>query len=191
MNFPQRTVQPAIEPVTLSEAKTHLRVDGNDEDAYIASLITVARTAAEDRTGRTLITSTWRYTIDEFPDAIPLANPPIISIVSLQYKRDSDGVIVTLDSQDYLLDNVNQPGWVVPAFGKQWPATRDEINSVIVNYTAGYGSSAASVPAPLKQWILLAIGDMYDQSRSLSSERAMVPSKFVDSLLDPYRFFAL
>jgi uncharacterized phiE125 gp8 family phage protein len=79
----------------------------------------------------------------------------------------------------------------VPAFGKQFPATRDEINSVIVTYTAGYGATAADVPAPLKQWILLAIGDMYDQSRSLSSERAMVPGKFVDSLLDPYRFFGL
>jgi uncharacterized phiE125 gp8 family phage protein len=191
MNFPQRTVQPAIEPVTLSEAKTHLRVDDSAEDAYITSLITVARTTAEDRTGRTLITTTWRYTIDEFPDAIPLANPPIISVVSLQYKRDSDGTVVTLNGTEYLLDTVNQPGWIVPAFGKQWPATRDEINSVIVTYTAGYGTTAASVPAPLKQWILLAVGDMYDQSRSLSSERAMVPSKFVDSLLDPYRFFAL
>lgn len=191
MNAPKRTVAPASEPVTLAEAKSHLRVDISADDTYISALITVARTAAEDRCQRTLITTTWQYTLDEFPQAIPLPNAPILGVTSLQYKRSSDGVVVTLASTDYIVDTVNAPGWVVPAYGYSWPDTYDEINSVIVTYTAGYGATAASVPAPIKQWILLAIGDLYDQSRSLSSDKALVPLKFADSLLDPYRQFGL
>jgi len=189
MDAPKRVVQPSIEPVTVSEAKTHLRIDNNVEDAYIASLISVARITAENRTQRTFITTTWSYTLDSFPDAIPLPNPPIIDAVSLQY-ISVDNVLVTLSSQDYVVDNVREPGWIVPKYGKQFPPTYDEINSVIATYRAGYGSLATDVPAPIRHWILLAVGDLYDQSRSLSSEKNIIPSNFVNSLLDPYSFFS-
>ena len=187
MNIPKRTIQPATEPVTLSEVKSHLRVDISDDDTYLQTLIAAARTTCEDRCQRTLITTTWQYTLDEFPEAIPLPYPPIIGVTQLQYRRASDGVLVVLNSTEYKVDNVSQPGWVVPAYGKAWPDTYDEINTVIVTYTAGYGS-ASDVPAPIKHWILLAIGDMYDNGRGLSSDKATVPMQFADSLLDVYRF---
>lgn len=190
MDAPKRIVQPSVEPVTLAKVKEHLRIDQNVEDTYLTSLITAARVAAENRTQRTLIQTTWRYTLDSFPDAVPLPNPPIIGVTTLQYK-DTNGALLTLDPQDYIVDTAREPGWIVPAYGKQFPQTYDEINSVIVTYTAGYGTTAAEVPEPIKQWILLAIGDMYDMSRSLSSEKNLQPSPFVDSLLHPYMFFSL
>jgi hypothetical protein len=59
-----------------------------------------------------------------------------------------------------------------------------------ITYTAGYGPAAADVPAPIKSWLLLAIGDMY-ANRQRSAERPQVPQGFADSLLDPYRIYAL
>ena len=46
---------PAAEPVTLAEAKSHLKLDTSDEDTLIASLITAARARAEWHTGRALV----------------------------------------------------------------------------------------------------------------------------------------
>lgn len=55
----RQTVAPAEEPVTLAEAKAHLRVSGTDEDAYIDALVKAARGRAESLTRRQLITATY------------------------------------------------------------------------------------------------------------------------------------
>src|SRR5690348_16556758 len=97
---------PATEPVSLAEAKAHLRVTASDEDALISALIIAAREAAEHELGRALITQTWEKTLDLFPDAIELTNPPVQSVASVQY-LDIDGVEQTLSSVSYTLDNAS------------------------------------------------------------------------------------
>lgn len=185
----KRLSTPALEPVSLAEAKQHLRVSASDDDAYITSLIAVARRAAEDRTERTFITTTWKLTLDEFPESVILPMPPIISVSSVIYTNTSNQQ-VALSSNDWFLDADSEPGWLVPAITKAWPLTLG-INAVAITYTAGYGITAESVPTPIRQWILLAVGDMYDQFRSLSAEKPVVPQNFADALLDPYRFFGV
>lgn len=187
--FPRRAGPPVAEPLTLAEVLAHLREDAGVNDAQVQALITVAREACENRTERTLISTPWRLTMDSFPDAFELMQPPIIAVQSVQFV-DEAGVLQTLDPADYTLDSVSEPGYLVPAFGKEWPAVRNQPNAVTVNYTAGYGTEAASVPAPLKQWMLLAIGDMYSY-RDRSSEKPTVPHSFVDGLLDPYRMVGI
>lgn len=183
--YPHRIAGPSVEPVTLAEALVHLREDEGVADDYIEALIVTARETCEERIERTLISSTWRVTMDAFPEAIRLARPPLISVQGVVY-LDADGVEQTLDPQDYIVDAVSEPGYVVPAPNVSWPDTQDRINTVWVNYTAGYGTTAADVPAPLRHWIKLAVGDMYSR-RNRSADRAAVPQDFADGLLDSYK----
>ena len=115
--------------------------------------------------------------------------PRIIAISSVIYNNRANQQ-VAMANTDWFLDSDSEPGWLVPAVSKAWPLTLG-INAVAVTYTAGYGATADTVPAPIKQWILLAIGDMYDQFRSLSAEKPVVPQNFANALLDPYRFFGV
>jgi uncharacterized phiE125 gp8 family phage protein len=188
MSF-KRTVDASVEPVTLAEAKRHLRetlVD-TDNDTDISRLITAARHACEERLQRTLITTTWQLTLDAFPEAIKVPMPRLIAVSSLAY-LDAAGASQVLDPADYLVDALSEPGYIVPAVDLAWPATQERINAVTVTYTAGYGAAASAVPAPLKQWILLVVGDMYKE-RDLSSVQPAVPQDFAQFLLDPYRIW--
>lgn len=193
--FPRRAGSPAAEPVTLAQALVHLR-EGTDSggpiDQTVTSLITAAREACEQRTERTLITTAWRLRLDTFPSggAIELLQPPIISVTSVTY-LDTEGVSRTVNPSDYVLDSASEPGWLVPGPGKTWPETQaGAINAVTIDYTAGYGATAASVPAPLKQWILLAITTMYE-TRASHGEKQLLPHDFADALLAPYRLLGI
>ncbi|CAB4121503.1 Phage conserved hypothetical protein [uncultured Caudovirales phage] len=58
---------PSSEPITLSDAKTHLRVDITEDDALISALIVSAREQAEQICRRALISQQWLVTLDRFP----------------------------------------------------------------------------------------------------------------------------
>ncbi len=181
------TVEGATPPVTLVEANAQTRTDCADEDVLMAAYIEVATQAASDRLQRSLVPTRYRLTVDSFPDALELLMPPITSVESVKY-IDINGDQQTLDPQDYFLDSVSEPGYLVPSSTRAWPCTQDRINAVEVEYTAGY--PAGTVPTPIKQWILLAIGDLYEQ-RARSAEKPAVPQHFADGLLDTYRIFGV
>jgi uncharacterized phiE125 gp8 family phage protein len=184
-----RITAPAVEPLTLAEAKLHCRVDGSDEDALITALIVAAREQAEHETGRALVTQTWELVHDAFPEAFVLRKAPIQSVTSLKYLDSTTSVEQTLDPADYILDKDSEPGYVVPAYGKAWPNTWQVPNAVRVRYVCGYGLAAA-VPVAIKQWMLLAIGTMYAQRETIiSGQAASLPDRFWSSLLDPYRLY--
>lgn len=184
-----RITAPAVEPLTIAEAKLHCRVDGSDEDALITALIVAAREQAEHETGRALVTQTWELVHDEFPEAFVLRRAPIQSVTSIKYLDDATGAEQTLDPADYLLDKDSEPGYVVPAYGKAWPATWPVPNAVRVRYVCGYGLAAA-VPVAIKQWMLLAIGTMYAQRETMiAGQVASLPDRFWSGLLDPYRLY--
>lgn len=184
-----RIAAPASEPLTLAEAKAHCRVDHSDDDALIAALIVAAREQAEHETGRALVTQTWELVHDAFPEAFVLRKAPVQSVTSVKYLDSTTGTEQTLNPADYLLDNASEPGYVVPGYGKAWPASYGVPNAVRCRYVCGYGLAAA-VPQAIKQWMLLAIGTLYAQRETIvAGTVTALPDRFWASLLDPYRLY--
>jgi uncharacterized phiE125 gp8 family phage protein len=176
---------PTIEPVTLAEAKLHLRVDHGDEDALIESLVTSARTHVEHVTSRAFINQTWRLSLDAFPAEIRLPRPPLSSVTSLQY-LDGNGTLQTLSASSYTVDSDAEPGRVVEAYATTWPSVRNDIRAVRVTYVAGYGATAATVPQPIKQAILLLVGHWYANREAVGTVGSDIAFA-VDALLAPFR----
>ena len=203
--MPLQLITPATEePVSLNEAKLHLRVDTNDDDALIASLITAARQAAETLTGRQMVTARWRLVLDRFPraacmessnaqsfslpaHAVLLAKCPVQAVISIQY-LDMTGNVQVLPEGDYVVDSACEPARITPGFGSNWPAALPQMGAVTVTFDAGYGLASA-VPEGLKSWIKLRVGSLYAHREEVAAlTRGRIdPLPFVDGLLDPYR----
>ena len=184
---------PSTLPVTLAEAKAHLRIDHADEDTLITALIATATAGAEHETGRALMAQTWEVTLDAFPDAVELTRTPVQSIESVTY-ANSEGTPTVLSNVFYALDAADEFGWayVVPAYAGAWPETRDEINAVRVRYVAGY-ASAEEVPAAIKSWILLQVGALYENRESEAvklGRGSALKMGFVDALLARYKVWS-
>jgi uncharacterized phiE125 gp8 family phage protein len=182
---------PAVEPISLEEAKAHLRVDHSDDDTLIGIYIQAARQTIDGRDGwlgRALVTQTWELQLDAFTgDAVQLPLAPLQSVTSVKYD-DADGVEQTLDAAGYDLDTTSVPGWLV--VGEDgWPTTLSAINAVRIRYIAGYGD-AADVPAPIRAAILLMVGDLYAHRETAvvgANPSAVQMTTTVENLLAPYR----
>ena len=161
----RRVTQPLVEPVSLSLAKQHCRVDTDADDLYIQSLIAVARQYVEDILDVTLCTSTWEVKYDLFPvwaivlPRLPLASQPI----TVTY-RNGDGTYGTLSSanNDFQVDTSVLPGRIYPQWARAWPPTRGDENSVAIQYSAGYGNDGTNVPPIAKHLILVLVSHWYE-----------------------------
>lgn len=184
---------PALEPITLAEAKLHLRVDNSAEDALITAMVVAVRRQAEHELGRALITQTWEQVLDCFPAVeIELPKPRVLAITSVKYV-DFETVEQTLDPSAYALDADNLPGWLLPASATVWPTDvlQDTTNAVRVRFTAGYGPLAADVPANVVAWMLLQLGALYRNREAfqVAAPVAELPNRFTAALLDGERIW--
>lgn len=187
-----RTSAPATTPVSLAEAKAHLRVSSDAEDDLITALIQAATDRVDGRNGitnRALVTQTWEYTLDEFPVSdsayIILPLPPVQSISLITY-IDSEGAEQTLSSDTYNLDNTIDPARVYLSYNQSWPSTQGIENAVTVTFVCGYGS-ASDVPGALKQAILLTVGHLYTNRENVAHSETYEVPQTAEYLIDPYR----
>lgn len=191
------TTAPVPEPVTLADAKLHLRIDSTDDDTLITALIKAARENVEASCERALMPQSWTERLDSFPqrgycgpvvrpfdDRIYLRGGVVSAVTSVKY-IDVDGVEQTLDPLAYVANLTAEPATIAPVYGTSWPATRDEHGSVSVLYAVGY-TDADAVPASLKAAILLIVGDLY-ANRTKQQDVELFDNRAVSRLLFPYK----
>lgn len=142
-----QTIEPGAEPISLAEAKDHLRLEGYaDEDTLVGGIRSAARAYVETFTTRQVVTASWQLTLDWFPSVIELPHPPLQTVTSITYV-DTAGDTQTLATSVYTVDNTGLIGRIYPAYNQSWPSTRSQPNAVTVTYVAGYATPFTAVAA--------------------------------------------
>lgn len=169
---------PTVEPLTLPEVKENLRVVFNDEDADISRMIRAARQMAEERLNRALMPQMLAYQGDTTCGRLRLPRPPLRGVDSVTVTApDGTAQVVT----DYRVADFVDPPELLAAYGATLP-----VGAAVVQYQAGY-ADAASVPEPIRQWMLLAIGAFYEHRTAIATEQTYaLPDDFAKWLLQPY-----
>jgi uncharacterized phiE125 gp8 family phage protein len=179
---------PAVEPLSLDDAKAYLRVATSDDDDVIAALIASARQQVEAQTRRALITQTWRVVRDAWPaDGIVRVLPAPLQAIAAGRVYDEDGSTHAIDVQAFVPEVAAAPAviafapWSLPLPGRAR-------GGIELDIRVGYGDAAADVPAPLTLAIRTLVAHGYEH-RGGSSDAAM-PANVV-ALIAPYRVLSL
>ena len=179
------TTPPPVEPLSLAEAKAHLRVTHSDDDIYISTLINSARSTVEQFCGLALIQQSWSVFYDSWPSHgilnLPLA--PILSITDLLIYGEDD-VAAPIDHAHYFLDAASKPCRLLLRQGRSVPMPGRRANGIEIKLVAGFGATAAAVPNQLKQALLLIIADWYASRGDVDAGDLPLSAR---SLLAPYR----
>ena len=203
---------PAIEPVSLAQAKSFCRVDFTDDDTLFPVLITAAREYAERYMRRAIFNQTWTRTLDNFPMAwdrmatqnaarlsewpywssiwnqlrIDLPKAKTQSVESITYIDSNTLTEVTLDPSTYIVDTSRLPCCIVPANAGYWPVEMMyNPGSVTITFVAGsYGDGVTVNTCP--QAVVVAILMLVNYWYNNRDASGVVPDA-VKSLLNPHR----
>lgn len=182
---------PAVEPVSVEEARDHLRLDSLEEAGWLRRTIAAARRHVEVFTGRALITQTLEVARDTWPGrVVMLPRPPLQAVTWIKY-YDETGVETTVSAANYVADTRPTPGRVVLKLGVEWPGTGlREANGFVVRYTAGYGAGGEDVPAEIRSAILMLVGHWYENREAAIVGTIVATTPYgVERLLWPVRVF--
>lgn len=182
----QRVVGPSVEPISLAEARLHLRLDEDftDDDLLIGTIVQGAREYCEEVLGQALVSQSWKLFMDRFPAwEIRIPRPPLISISHVKYLSPETGEMTTLDADRYDVDVASRPGRITPVRFGWWPAVAWHTNAVEVLFIAGEGGES-SVPARVKLAMKLLVGHWYEnREHVVTGTIATELQKSVDALL--------
>lgn len=197
MHTPVLITAPTVEPVTLADAKLHMRVDGDDENGLISAFLSAATAHLDGWTGilgRCLSEQEWREDFDCFGAIMRLRLWPVTEITSITW-RNAVGQMATVSSDDYALMSDSTGAYI--RFKDNYIAPGDlyQVGAVSVTYVAGYpaiepeggGDPVSTVPAPIKTAIMLLAAHWYQNREAVSADAGAVLPLSVSALLAPYK----
>jgi uncharacterized phiE125 gp8 family phage protein len=162
-----RLIEPPVaELLTLEDAKEHLRVDFDDDDALIQSYIDAAVSMLDGRDGilqRALAPQTWALDMSRFPFCreIELPLPQLLGVESVEY-LDVDGAWQTMPPEDYEVVT-GEDGLVIAE--EFWPPTQRASVAVTITFRAGYAlgsdGEGEAPPPQLRQLLKLLVMQWY------------------------------
>lgn len=182
---------PSREPLSIEDAKEHLRIDQHDEDVWLLDAIKATRMRAEGMMGRALVTQTLEVALSGWPGGrvIELPRPPLVSVTSVKY-FDAADVEYTLAAADYYVDVRTTPGRIVLKSTASWPGVAlREVNGVIIRYVAGYGEQGEDVPAEMRAAMKLWLGELYEVRENSAAGGLVTVPAAAEKLLLKYRVF--
>lgn len=169
--------QPALEPVTVGEVKSLLRLTSSADDADIAGYITAARELGEQISRRSLVYKGYAAYFDCFPApgrTLEISAPPLVSVTSVKY-LDPNFVLQTWNPSEYIVGINNYPGLIQAKYPNIYPVTARVAGNVEVHYYAGYayggyGDDAVEIPERARLAIRKLAAHFYDHPESTSAE---------------------
>lgn len=204
-------IPPALEPVSLEQAKAHLRVDGAQDDSFdIPVKLAAARRTVEKLSRRLLITQTWLLkrdngfyrSLEDCTPAIEISKSPLQRVNSIKYLGLNDALDPTFDTDYddasklhtlnpaiYQVKTSGQTGWISPTTNNIWPYTRLPIlapvyDCVQIELVAGFGNVPEDVPEDLRSAILLQLGHLYANRESVITGTRAAAVEVLEGLED-------
>ena len=178
--------EPAVEPVTLDHAKSHLRLDTTADDALIEGLIAAARRFIEGETGLAIMVQTWRRYLDDWPAdrCVRLRRHPVRRIEALTV-FDAHGEAAELPASAFRLDTVSRPARL---YVSEAVPPGSAPNGIEIEFTAGLAETANEVPDDLVRAMLVLVAQWYEFRGAFSAkdQPVAVPAG-VERLIAPYR----
>jgi uncharacterized phiE125 gp8 family phage protein len=185
---------PTVEPISLDEVKAHCRIDANEDDVLLTSLILAARQYVENICGP-LINQTWYQYEQDFPssEVLEIQKPRLSSVTSLKYTNEA-GTQSTFSATKYTV-STNDEYWpkIVLKEDYTWPSdSLFNIDPIVIEFICGYGTAATNIPEPLRSACLMLVAHWYEERQPMTVTMARVQDVplTVDSLLACYRVWS-
>ena len=180
--FLRRTVPAASLPLSVMDAKDHLRVTDSRDDYLVEGYLRAALEAVGEMSGRVLAAETWAMSAASASGDVPLPKCPVISLTSIEY-FDANETAQTANVADFYLFKDDDKAFLRPKAGKSWPTTASREDAITITFTVGY----STLPHGLKSAVLLMLGHLYENREGVADGGKTAIPLGVESLVNLHR----